>query len=124
MAQVIWSPRAEKRLDEIGDYIAKDQPTRAADFVERLLGSTRRLKDFPESGAVVPENKAFRQMVIQGYRLIYRIRGEIAEVVTIISPGQSFDLEWQHVVETTLKAEWSSSNDNEAYAPLKKEEDL
>ena len=95
MAQVIWSPRAEKRLDEIGDYIAKDAPKRAADFVEKLLHSTRRLKEFPESGAVVPENKAFRQVVIQGYRLIYRVYGELAEVVTIISPGQSFDLEWQ-----------------------------
>ena len=89
MAQVIWSWRAEKRLDEIGDYIAKDAPTRAADFVEKLLDSTRRLKDFPESGHPVPENKTFRQVVLQGYRLIYRIRGDIAEVVTIISPGQN-----------------------------------
>ncbi len=101
MAQVIWSPRAERRLDEIGDYIAKDNPKRAADFVEKLLGSTRRLKEFPESGPVASENKAFRQVVLQGYRLIYRIRVEAVEVVTIISPGQSFDLEGHRTIDRT-----------------------
>lgn len=123
MAQVIWSPRAEKRLDEIGDYIAKDAPARAADFVERLLGSTRRLKEFPESGAVAPENNAFRQVVLQGYRLIYRIRGEVCQVVTIISPGQSFDLERQRAVETTLKEEWMSPSDDKACRLQQDDED-
>lgn len=89
MAQVTWSPRALKRLDEIADYIALDAPARAVDFVLRLLESTDHLQEFPESGSVVPENQAFRQVVIQGYRIIYRVRVDAVEVVTVISPGQN-----------------------------------
>ena len=104
--EIIWSPRARTRLKDIGDYIAKDASDRAASFEDRLE-SVERLREFPDSGAAVPENKVLRQVLLQGYRLIYRIRVETVEVVTIISPGQSFDLEWQRTVETTVK-EWSS----------------
>jgi len=81
-----------KRLDEIADFIALDVPQRAVDFVLDLLASTERLADHPESGAVIRENEAFRHVVREGYRVIYRVRGELVEVVTVISPGQNADL--------------------------------
>jgi addiction module RelE/StbE family toxin len=89
VAQVIWSPRALERLDEISDYIALDAPNRAIDFVLSLLESTERLKDHPESGAVIRENEAFRHIVHEGYRIIYRVRAGLVEVVTVIAPGQN-----------------------------------
>ena len=76
--------------------MGRGKPARAANFIEKLISSTRRLQEFPESGHVVPENQAFRQVILQGYRLIYRVRGGIAEVVTIVSPGQNADLKSQH----------------------------
>ena len=93
--EVVWSPRAEFRLVEIADYIASHNPERAQEFVLRLLYSVDHLQEFPESGSLVPENGAFRQVVLQGYRIIYRIqtddRVQLArvEIVTVISPGQN-----------------------------------
>jgi plasmid stabilization system protein ParE len=93
--EVVWSPRAEFRLVEIADYIAVSNPERAREFVLRLLHSVEHLKEFPESGSVVPENGAFRQVILQGYRIIYRIqtdeRERLArvEIVAVISPGQN-----------------------------------
>jgi len=93
--EVVWSPRAELRLSEIADYIAVSNPERAKEFVLRLLYSVDHLQEFPESGSLVLENGAFRQVVLQGYRIIYRIqtddRVQLArvEIVTVISPGQN-----------------------------------
>jgi plasmid stabilization system protein ParE len=94
--EVTWSPRAEFRLVEIADYIAASNPERAKEFVLRLLYCVDHLQEFLESGSLVPENVAFRQVVLQGYRIIYRIQTDerdrltrIAEVVTVVSPGQN-----------------------------------
>lgn len=93
--EVVWSPRAELRLTEIADYIAAHNPERAREFVLRLLHSVDQLKEFAESGSIVPENGAFRQVILQGYRIIYRIqtreRNQLVkvEIVTVISPGQN-----------------------------------
>ena len=87
--EIIWSPRARLNLEEIGDYIAKDAPDRAAAFEDKLIDSVSRLKDFPESGSVVPENESFREAHLQGYRIIYRIRITSVDIITIISHGQN-----------------------------------
>ena len=109
--EIIWSPRARTRLKDIGDYVAKDAPERAASFEDRLIESVERLREFPNSGAAVPENKAFHQVVLQGYRLIYRIRSEACEVVTIISPGQSFEKALPS--DQSLAPEWTSDDDDD-----------
>lgn len=111
MAQVRFSPRAERRLDEIGDRIALDAPERAADFVLKLITATRRLGDFPESGALCPENETLRQIVLHGYRIVYRASSIGIEIATILAPGQSFNFEWQKFVESNLR-EWASDNND------------
>ncbi len=99
MAQVIWSPYSVKRLDEIGDYIAEDSPVRAYDFVIKLMDSAKNLIKFPNSGSVVPENENFRQVVCDGYRIIYRAKNENIEIVTIISPGLNFNKDIKKATE-------------------------
>lgn len=84
--EIVWSREALQRAEEIGDFIASDSPTHANLFVERLIASVERLAKFPHSGALVPENVAFRQVVFEGYRLIYRISAEAVEIVTVVSP--------------------------------------
>ena len=85
--EIKWSPSSIDRLEEIGKFIAKDSPAHAVSFVDTLLESVERLKEFPLSGALVQENPAFRQIVVQGYRIIYRQREKSIEIVTVISPG-------------------------------------
>lgn len=124
--EIVWSPRAEFRLNEIADYIAVNNPERAREFVLRLLHSVDHLQEFPESGSLVPENVAFRQVVLQGYRIIYRIqtdeRKRLAkvEIITVISPGQNALLgevgknkDWSEVIEKQLSPEWGPDDDDE-----------
>lgn len=85
--EIKWSPSSLDRLEEIGHFIAKDSVTHAIAFVDTLIESVERLKEFPLSGSLVHENPAFRQIVVQGYRIIYRQREKYIEIVTVISPG-------------------------------------
>ncbi len=42
---VIFSPEAEADLQQIGDYIAEDNPRRAASFVQELIEHATRIID-------------------------------------------------------------------------------
>ena len=86
--EIKWSATALRRVSDIGTFIASDSPARAGQFVEQLLASVGRLSKFPYSGPLTPESPAFRQIVDQKYRLIYRITAVGVEVVTVISPSQ------------------------------------
>jgi plasmid stabilization system protein ParE len=86
--EIKWSAAALQRVCDIGTFIASDSPARAGQFVDQLLASVGRLSKFPYSGPLTPENPAFRQIVFQKYRLIYRVTAKGVEVVTVISPGK------------------------------------
>lgn len=101
--EIKWTPSAIARLQAIGDFIAQDAPERAMVFEDRLLESVLRLKEFPLSGPHVPENRSFRQIVLQGYRVIYNITPNIIEIVTIISPGLDGERALQNVLTFNLK---------------------
>ncbi len=90
MAQtkIIWTATALDALEAIGLYIAQDAPERAVTFTDTLYDSTLQLEEFPLSGGLCPEDPACRQIVVEGYRIIYEISQKQVEVLTIISPGQ------------------------------------
>lgn len=85
--EVVWSRAAVRRVEAIGNFIAKDSPQVASRFIDQLIDSVDRLRRHPLSGSVVPENIAFRQITFKKYRIIYRILGETIQIVTVISPG-------------------------------------
>ena len=87
--EIVWSQSALRRVSEIGTFIARDSPKRAEAFIDRLILSIDRLSSFPYSGAMAPENPAFRQVVFERYRIIYRITSTGVQIVTVISPGLS-----------------------------------
>lgn len=93
MAQtkVIWAPSALARLEEIAEFIARDFPSRAIDFVERLLESTDQLERYPLSGGVCPEHPVCRQLIVDGYRIIYEPSEASVDILTILAPGQDYE---------------------------------
>lgn len=50
-----WTEPAVNALQAIHDYIAKDQPFYATRFIERIVFTAERLRDFPDIGRKVPE---------------------------------------------------------------------
>ena len=89
--EIIWSSRSLEKIEQIGNYIAEDVPERARAFVDRLVESVERLRKRPMSGQIIRENPAFRQVVMQGYRIVYRIQERAIEIVTVIAPKEDSD---------------------------------
>lgn len=86
--EIIWSSRSLTKLEQIGDYIALDSPANAIAFVEKIVKAVERLKRFPLSGSIVPESPNLRQLIFDGYRIIYRPSDKKIEIVTILGPAQ------------------------------------
>ena len=65
--RVVFSRRAERSLEEIGDRIAGDDPRRALTFVEELRVKAAELSSFPQAFPIVPgfEGEGVRR---RGYR--------------------------------------------------------
>jgi plasmid stabilization system protein ParE len=82
-----WSHRARTDIRNLKAYIAKDSPYYARRFVERIFASVEKLAEFPKSGRAVPEAEGqnnVRELIYQGYRIIYLTRPERVFIVTIL----------------------------------------
>jgi len=53
--KIIWSPLAIDRVSEIADYIAKDKPYAAKNWINTVFSKIKNLEVSPEMGHVVPE---------------------------------------------------------------------
>jgi plasmid stabilization system protein ParE len=85
VGDVIWHPRAERDLEAIYDYIARDSPAMARAFIERIRTATEHLPRFPESGRIVPERKRgdVREVLVESYRVMYRRKGQDIHVLMV-----------------------------------------
>jgi addiction module RelE/StbE family toxin len=82
-----WSRRARTDLRELKAYIAKDSPYYGRRFTERIIASVEKLADFPKIGRRVPEAEGredVRELIYQGYRIIYLTHPERVFIVTIV----------------------------------------
>jgi toxin ParE1/3/4 len=88
--KVVWAIRAKQNLRAIHDYIAEDSPRYATRMVDRITMKTASLDRFPLAGHVVPEyegeteRESVRQILEGNYRIIYRVRPDRIEVLTVI----------------------------------------
>ncbi|MCP4088219.1 MAG: type II toxin-antitoxin system RelE/ParE family toxin [Gammaproteobacteria bacterium] len=81
-----WAEPALDDLEVIRDYIAKDSPYYARQFIERIFDAAKTLQDHPKIGRLVPEaeHKDVRELVFQGYRIIYRVKLDRVQIATVI----------------------------------------
>ena len=84
--RVEWSDCARDDLDDLVRYIGRDSELYARRFAERVVLATRRLQAFPESGRMIPEaeDKALREIIVQGYRVMYRLETNRALVLAVM----------------------------------------
>ncbi len=86
--KIEYLPVAVRDLDEMFDYILKDDHSAAISLLDRMENDISKLEDFPELG-VVPKDDRLRLM---GYRMLvvgvcivfYVILGEIVEIRRVI----------------------------------------
>ena len=92
--QVRWSAEAVRDLTEIHDYIARNSPRYAATVAARLVAAVEGVRQFPESGRVVPElgDPAVREVIHGSYRVVYELRAGWAEVLTVFRASRILPL--------------------------------
>ena len=84
--KVDFSPTALFDLEDIADYIAQDDPAAAERWVGKLVAAAENVACHPRSGRAVPEvgDPRIRQVVIGGYRIVYRLEQKRLLVLTVI----------------------------------------
>ena len=85
MAEIRWTAQAADDLDSIALFIAKDSAHYASLFVMDVLDAVQKLKDFPQSGRMVPEaeDPVIREVILGNYRIVYRTNQELVEILTV-----------------------------------------
>lgn len=77
------SPGALADLDDIEEYIARDNPMAAESWIRRLLEKVERAAESPRAGRIVPEigDEDLREVFLKTYRIVYRI--EAARILVL-----------------------------------------
>ncbi len=92
MTEIRWTHEAYEDLKGIRDHIQRDSAVYARDVSSRLYEAVSVLARYPDSGRVVPERKdpGLRELVRAPYRIVYRRKAEVVEILTIFHGAQQF----------------------------------
>jgi toxin ParE1/3/4 len=88
--EIVWSRRAQTRLREIRDYVARDKPDAAEKLATRIVALSELLKNHPFLGRAGSE-PGIRELAVAGtpYLIFYRVRGQRVIINTIWHGAQS-----------------------------------
>jgi toxin ParE1/3/4 len=92
--KVVWSEEAAWELATLEARLARRYSAdRAARSVEALVRRVRLLEDHPQLGRVVPEYGEWqlRELVDRWNRVLYRLRADAIEIVTIAPASMPLD---------------------------------
>jgi toxin ParE1/3/4 len=83
--QCIFSPLADLDLEEIGDYIARDNPSRAVSFVRELREQCAKIAAMPRNAPLRHElGEGIRMVTFGNYLIFYTVGAEEIRVERII----------------------------------------
>jgi len=84
-----FSRQAESDIEAIGDFIARDNPTRALSFVAELRSHCRAIADFPRAHPVRAEfGRGVRLAVHDNYLVFYVARRDLVEIRRVIQAAR------------------------------------
>ncbi|MEW6509138.1 MAG: type II toxin-antitoxin system RelE/ParE family toxin [Bacteroidota bacterium] len=88
--KVFWTKESIVRLNEIESHIARDNPNAAIKFIDYLISLAESLSKNPERGRIVPEFSinAIRELIYKNYRIVYLIKKNRIEVLTVFEGHQ------------------------------------
>jgi len=92
--KIRWSPKAADNFEEICAFIGKDSEYYASMLAKKIISIVKNLPLFPESGRIVPEyqDSNLREKIFQNYRIVYRIKGQLIEIVTISHAAKQLNI--------------------------------
>ncbi len=94
-ATLRYLPAAQDDLTSILEFIAKDSPSRAVSFIDRVDERIGQLEYHPLLGRVPRHPKlreyGYRVLVIESYLVFYIIRGRIVEIHRVVHGSRNLD---------------------------------
>ena len=92
MTPVLLSPAAIRDVDEIGDYIASDNPVAAVKFIQTIRKRCAALSTQPRSGRARPElRNDLRSVPFDSYVIFYSIGEYDLRIERILHGARDID---------------------------------
>ncbi len=90
MIKLYWTKEASTRIQEIEEFISRDNPQIAIEFSNNLISIAETIPDNPEKGRIVPELALdqIREILYKGYRIVYYRKVVTIEILTIFEGHQ------------------------------------
>ena len=88
--KLYWTKEALIRLQEIEEFISRDNPQIATEFTNKLISISETIPDNPEKGRIVPELsiEQIREILYKGYRIVYYRKETSIEILTVFEGHQ------------------------------------
>ena len=95
--QYRFSRQAERDIEEIGDFIARDNPRRAITFIAELRDCCRQAAEFPRAAPLRPGlGKGVRCVVFGRYLIFYIVRARVLEIRRILHGARNISTDDLH----------------------------
>ena len=90
---VRFSKEAENDLLGIGDYIAKESPLRALEFIRSLRVSAAQIAETPFAYPIVSRfsHLGIRRRVFRNYLILYRVDSDRVLIIRILHGARDID---------------------------------
>lgn len=91
--KVVLTDEARRDLEDIGDYIAQDNPRRARSCVRDLIDAARHIGDGPEGFPLVGRYRHpnVRRRVYGNYPIFYRIEADRVAILHVLHGARDYD---------------------------------
>ena len=83
--KVFWTKAALHRLQEIEEYISKDNAAAAISFADKLILLSETLSDNSGKGRIVLELSLdnIRELIHKNYRIVYLVKKNSIDILTV-----------------------------------------
>lgn len=90
--KISFSETSRTQLREVKSFIEKDNPQRAVHHIKKVVDQIKTMLQFPFIGKVnsVYDRKDIREIVVEGYKVIYQINTD-SIIVLVIYKNIDFD---------------------------------
>ena len=83
--KIFWTKEALIRLQEIEDYISRDNPIAAIELVDKLISVAESIIENPEKERIVPEIslEKIRELMHRNHRIVYLVMKNSIDILTV-----------------------------------------
>ncbi len=95
--QYRFSRQAERDIEEIGDFIARDNPRRAITFIAELRARIRQIAEFPRAAPLRSGlGRGVRCIVFGRYLIFYVVHVRVLEVRRVLHGARNISADDLH----------------------------